>query len=317
VNGIEIAERYYRDEVAPRLAGRRHAAALLGPGSEVLGYDDEVSPDHDFGPRVQVFLPVRDTVGQFFAMHLGFDPGDRITVADWLLTPTQILATLTRGAVFHDPDGELAAYRRRLAWYPDDVWRYALAAGWLKVGQDEAFVARTGGTGDDLGSRLVATRLARELVRLAFLVERRWAPYSKWLGRAFGELPTAAELGPLLAGAIGAASWRDRERLLTEAAAALGRRTDDLGLAPAVNAAPRQFYDRDVRVVGAEEFTVALTAEITDPVLRDLIDRLGRRHGRIPRLPGTIDQAIDSADVLTNPDRFRACGAALGLNQGP
>jgi hypothetical protein len=313
VNGIEIAERYYRDEVAPGLDGQRHAAALLGPGSEVLGYDDEVSPDHDFGKRVQIFYPERDTVGRFFATHLGFDPGDGVTVADWLLTPTHILATLTRGAVFHDPDGELAAHRRRLAWYPADVWRYALAAGWLKVGQEESFVGRTGGTGDDLGSRILTARLAREIVRLAFLVERRWAPYGKWLGRAFGELTVAAELRPLLAGALGAPGWRERERLITRAAAVLGRATDELGLAGKVGATPRQFYERDVRVVGADRFTVALTAEITDPVLRDLRDRLGVRHGVIPRLPGTIDQATDSTDILENPDRFRACRAALGL----
>jgi hypothetical protein len=313
VNGIEIAERYYRDEVAPRLAGQRHAAALLGPGSEVLGYDDEVSPDHDFGPRVQIFYPERDTVGQFFATHLGFDPGDGIAVEDWLLTPTHVLATLTRGAVLHDPEGELAAYRSGLAWYPDDVWRYALAAGWLRIGQEESFVGRTGGTGDDLGSRILAARLARELVRLAFLIERRWAPYGKWLGRAFGELTVAGELGPLLAAALAAPGWRERERLITQAGAVLGRETDELGLAEKVGAAPRQFYERDVRVVGADRFTVALAAGITDPVLRDLLARLGVRHGVIPRLPGTIDQATDSTDILATPDRFRACGAALGL----
>ena len=37
----------------PRL---RYAAALLGPGSEVLGFDTERSTDHDWGPRLQVFL---------------------------------------------------------------------------------------------------------------------------------------------------------------------------------------------------------------------------------------------------------------------
>src|SRR4029453_11518452 len=81
-----VARRHYRTEVAPGLAGVPHAAALLGNGSEVLGYDDEVSTDHDFGPRVQVFLPVLsdlgelpvgvsvDTVETFFVAWLGVDP---------------------------------------------------------------------------------------------------------------------------------------------------------------------------------------------------------------------------------------------------
>jgi hypothetical protein len=313
VNGIEIAERYYRDEVAPRLGDRRHAAALLGAGSEVLGYDDEVSPDHDFGPRVQIFYPEHDTAGEFFTAHLGFDPGRAVTTGDWLLTPTQLLASLTRGAVFHDPDGELRGRRERLAWYPDDVWRYALAAGWLRIGQEEAFVGRTGGTGDDLGSRVLAGRLVRDLMRLAFLVERRWAPYGKWFGRAFGELRLAAELKPALAGALSATGWREREEMITRAAGRLARATNDLGLGATPDPAPRRFYQRDIRVIGGERFTVALTDPITDPVLRDLIDRLGRRHGHIPRLPGTIDQAVDSTDILADPERFRACGPALGL----
>ena len=64
VNGIELSRRYYETEVAPALAGVRHAAALLGEGSEVLGYDDQVSTDHDFGSRVQVFRTDRDTAGE-------------------------------------------------------------------------------------------------------------------------------------------------------------------------------------------------------------------------------------------------------------
>ena len=195
MTGIELSRGFYRRAVAPRLAAVPHAAALLGAGSEVLGFDDDVSADHDFGERVQVFVADPATVGPldprvevttpaaFFTARLGADPADGLTLADWLLTPTQILAGLTAGAVFHDPAGDLARRRAALRWYPDDVWRYALAAGWLKVSQEEAFVGRAGSTGDDLGSRILAARLARELIRLAYLVERRWAPYGKWLGR--------------------------------------------------------------------------------------------------------------------------------------
>jgi hypothetical protein len=307
MNGIEIARRYYTDRVAPGLAGVPHAAALLGPGSEVLGYDDEVSPDHDFGERVQIFRG-----GPLFVDWLGFDPADGVSVADWLLTPTQILASLTRGAVFHDPRGWLATRRAALEWYPVDVWRYALAAGWLKVGQEEAFVARTGSTGDDLGSRLLTGRLVRELMRLAFLVSRRWAPYGKWFGRAFGELPIAAELTPALSGALSAGSWKERETLLCTAGTVLASATNALDLGPSLDPSPRPYYTRDIRVVGGERFATALVSRITDPVLVAVLGRLGSRDG-IPRIPGTIDQAVDSTDILGSISRCRAAAPLLGL----
>jgi len=47
----------------PRL---EYAAALLGPGSEVAGFDTRRSTDHDWGPRLQVFLTDSDS-----ARHAG------------------------------------------------------------------------------------------------------------------------------------------------------------------------------------------------------------------------------------------------------
>jgi hypothetical protein len=353
--GQALAARFYRHAVAPLLAGVPHAAALLGDGSEVLGYDDAVSTDHDFGPRVQVFLaPEADpapvhaalaglperfeghpvafpdtdryggrphhqvevtTVEAFVTGAMATDPAAGMGLADWLLTPTQRLASLTAGAVFHDPDGALARRRAALTWCPDDVWRYILAAQWLRVGQEEPFVGRTGGTGDDLGSAVLAARLTRDLIRLALLVERRWPPYSKWLGRAFADLALAPEVGPYLQAALAAPGWRDRESAICAAANVLGRATNQLGVADPVDPAPRRFHDRDIRVVGAERFAEALTAAITDPELVSLLARLGhRRDGAIVgALPGGIDQAVDSADILSHPARCRTLAPALGL----
>ncbi|MGW4948490.1 DUF4037 domain-containing protein [Actinoplanes sp. NPDC004185] len=254
------------------------------------------------------------TAAAFFARRLGVDPAGGLDVAAWLLTPTQTLATLTAGAVFHDPDGELTRRREALRWYPADVWRYALAAGWLRVAQEEAFVGRAGAVGDDLGSRLVAARLVRELVRLAFLIERRWAPYPKWLGSCFTRLDLAATAGPAPASATAAADWRDREAALVTAAGVLATATNDLGLAAPVDPAPRRYYTRDIRVLFADRLTVALTAAISEPQVRGLVDRLGgRRGGPIGTLPGTIDQVTDSTEILGDPVRCRRAGPLLGL----
>lgn len=351
MSGLELAEAFYREAVAPLVGPVPHAAGLLGPGSEVLGYDDVVSTDHGFGPRVQIFVaapgeagpvlerlaglpaefggfPVRfartdsaevahrvevTTAEAFFSAHLGTDPAAGMGLADWLLAPTQVLATLTAGAVFHDPAGEVARRREALRWYPDDVWRYALAAGWLRVEQEEPLVGRTGARGDDLGSRVLAARLVRDLMRLAFLIERRWAPYGKWLGRAFGELGLAARVHSGLINVLTASRWRDREAALVAAASVLAAATNDLGLAEPVEPAPRRFYERDIRVLGAGRLTTALTAAVTDPAVLRLLERLGCRAGTtIGRLAGTIDQAVDSTDILSGVDRARVA-PLLGL----
>jgi hypothetical protein len=67
VPGLELARGYFTEVVRPLLAAGfprlRYAAALLGWGSEVLGYDSARSTDHNWGPRLQVFLTERGEVG--------------------------------------------------------------------------------------------------------------------------------------------------------------------------------------------------------------------------------------------------------------
>jgi hypothetical protein len=357
MSGQELSRRFHSEvvhpAVVPVLGETPYAAAMLGDGSDVLGYDDDVSPDHDFGPRVQLVLPERADPGPLlqvlaglptsyvgypilygststpngwsegvpsvctpeglFRSRLGFDPAARISLADWLTAPTQILATLTAGPVFHDPEGLLTGRRAALRWYPDDVWRYVLAAAWLRIDQEEPFVGRTGGSGDDLGSRIISARIARDQMKLAFLVERRWAPYSKWLGRAFAELNLAARLTPLLQAALKADAWRVRERNLCSASSTLAEATNRLELAEHVDPSPRQFFDRDIRVSAAAQLVMVLIESVTEPTVRRLVDGLGGCPDTTHRLPGTVDQAMDSVDVLTNQGLCRKAGMALGL----
>ena len=64
VPGLELASGFYRDLVGPLLGQAfpqlRYSAALIGHGSEVLGFDSEMSTDHHWGPRVMLFLGAED-----------------------------------------------------------------------------------------------------------------------------------------------------------------------------------------------------------------------------------------------------------------
>ena len=58
--GLELAGDFYREAIRPildaELPGLAHSAALLGYGSDVLGFDSARSSDHNWGPRGYVFL---------------------------------------------------------------------------------------------------------------------------------------------------------------------------------------------------------------------------------------------------------------------
>lgn len=62
--GLQLCRLFYEEVVAPLLTANfpdlRYSAALIGSGSEVLGFDTEMSSDHCWGPRVLLFLEAAD-----------------------------------------------------------------------------------------------------------------------------------------------------------------------------------------------------------------------------------------------------------------
>jgi hypothetical protein len=336
VPGLELSRAFYEEVVAQLVAAAEHSAALLGGGSEVLGYDTARSTDHGWGPRVQVFVSDDKTeaelrqrieaglpddfrgrptrfgwddrpvvhhvevvqLGAWLEEQLGFDPRDGLSNRDWLTAPQQLLLEVTRGAVFHDGLGELEPLRQALEWYPRDVWIWLLACQWRRLDQEEPFLGRTAEVGDDLGSRILAARLVRDLMRLCFLLERRYAPYSKWMGSAFAGLDSAAEVGPSLEAALEADDFASREEALVRGFERVAERHNALGVTAPVDATARSFYTRPFRVLGSSRFVEACLAEVADPSLRSL------------PLVGSVDQLADSTDVLSYPPVARRLGAA-------
>ena len=348
IQGIELSRRFHAEVVGPWLArrfpGLRYAAALIGYGSELLGFDDDMSRDHNWGPRVLIFLSEADFAGRaaqivnefvaaapadFLGAPIGtmnrphaspHRPGalgdDRHgvevwTIAaalaywaalgpdephgdlGWLALAEQRLLALTAGAVFRDDDGRLTAMRERLACFPRDVWLYKLACQWRRIAEEQAFVGRAGLVGDDLGSRVIAARLARDVMRMAFLIERRYAPYPKWFGTAFARLDPAPVLSPLLDRALAAPDWRSREAALAEAYLAVARPHQARGIPGAFEPRLGPYFGRPFTVINAEEIVAAIRAEIADPALRAL------------RVIGSLDQVTDSTPVIEAPRRAR------------
>ncbi len=64
MKGLELNEAFYKEKVVPIMGACfpdvLYSAALLGWGSEVLGYDDDLSADHNWGLRFQLFLSQQD-----------------------------------------------------------------------------------------------------------------------------------------------------------------------------------------------------------------------------------------------------------------
>lgn len=275
---------YLRNRLPLRFSGYpTHFGAPDAEGVRKMQAVDQGPVDH---------LITITTIARFVQGELGIEPDDSLEPADWLSFPQQKLLALTAGGVFHDDLG-LEAVRQRFRSYPHDIWLYLLASQWERIGQEEAFVGRAGQAGDELGSRVIASRLVHDLMRLAFLLERRYAPYSKWFGSAFKRLEIAASLGPLLEAVLAAGSWQPREANLARAYELLGERQNAAGIASALDAHTRSFYDRPFRVLFAGRFASALRDKISDPALRSL------------PLFGSVDQISTNTNLLEDPQALR------------
>lgn len=348
MKGVELSRLFYRDVVRPWLGDAfpslAHDAAIFGYGSELLGFDDEMSRDHNWGPRVQLVVSEPDFVAHAASIVDGFDavkpptflgepigyrsrphppiiagdalgrpehgvevftaagilrtrlaldPATPLDAPVWLSLPEQRLLELVAGEIFHDGLGELARLKETFGRCPRDVVLYKLAAQWRRIADEQAFVGRAGYVGDDIGSRIIASRLARDVMRIAFLLEDRYPPYAKWFGSAFAQLAGARELSPLLAAALAADRWEERQSFLGEAYLAVADMHAPAGFPLTITPRIGPYFGRPFLAINAEDIGADLAAGISDPRLRDL------------PVIGSIDQMTDATPLVTKPERAR------------
>ena len=348
IPGRELSRLFYHEAVRPildsRFPGLEHTACLIGTGSDVLGYDTFESTDHEWGPRLRLFLsqddwdkraddidgllsaelprrfrgfstsfseqdeegvrvlvdaedgPIRHgvrigTLNQFFKSSLRIDPFGEISPAQWLTFSEQSLLEVARAAVYHDDFG-LAEVQTRLTYYPHDVRLYLLASQWRRIDQLEPFMGRSGNVGDELGSKLIAHQIVLDLVRLCFLMEKRYAPYAKWLGTAFRELDCTGEMMPLMTAVLDAHGWEERQTHLSRAYELVATTHNGLRITEPLSIEVRPFHGRPYLVSGAGRFVSAISKRIIDPSVQTLPDFLG-----------SVDQISHSVDILTSPHR--------------
>ena len=168
---------------------------------------------------------------------LGFCGGTKalpLQDLDWLKVSEQHLLEFTAGVVYHDDTGELTRARQMLACYPDDVLRFLLSGEWSVAGSEWFPIGRIGTRGDRLGLRIQAAKVAQHLMRIAFMVSRRYWTYKKWFGTLFRQLPIAGELEPVLLDLLEEEEWRRVEDKIGEAAGILLRKQNELGLTPPI-----------------------------------------------------------------------------------
>ncbi|RSM91822.1 DUF4037 domain-containing protein [Kibdelosporangium aridum] len=92
IKGLELSRRFYAEAVQPlvrkNFGDMPHTAARIGTGSEVLGFDTERSADHEWGPRLQLFVhhnaaDISQMLSEqlpktFLGYPTNFEGGDRI-----------------------------------------------------------------------------------------------------------------------------------------------------------------------------------------------------------------------------------------------
>ena len=244
MKGLELSRAYFESHGLPMLKEQFSevmpflSAGLVGSGSEVLGYDDEISEDHDFEPGFCMLLPGEDIIDrrtafllerayaklpkefmgyqrsmigpvggarhgvlrmdEFFQEKIG-SPDGILSVGQWLSLPEQTLAEVTGGEVFFDGLGEVTKIRERLKYYPEDIRLKKLAGELLIMAQSGQYnYQRCLKHGEKGAAQLAAIEFAKSTMHTVFLLNHVYEPYYKWSFRAMRELPVLSLEAELL-----------------------------------------------------------------------------------------------------------------------
>ena len=138
-------------------------------------------------------------IGDFYRRHLGF-PGAPQDWRQWLYTPDHAFAEATNGAVFRDDLGVFSGIRDTiLNGMPEDVRRKKIAARAVFMAQSGQYnYMRCLRHGEPGAAALALDEFVRNAAQMVFLLNRRFAPYYKWVFRAMRDLPKLGGLSDAL-----------------------------------------------------------------------------------------------------------------------
>ena len=242
MTGLELSKKYFAEcgepmmerdfpEITPKCA-----FALCGEGSECLGFDDDVSRDHDFEPGFCVFVP-DDTdektlfrlerayaklphsfegydrqrlspvggrrhgvirIGDFYEKFVGDRRGE-LSLLRFATIEPHFLLSATNGEVFRDDGGEFSAIRENLKSMPVDAWLKRIAGHLLMAKQAGQYnFTRCVEHGEYGAAQLCAIEYAKHVTELVFLINHTYSPFYKWKFRAMRGLEKLGELADIL-----------------------------------------------------------------------------------------------------------------------
>ena len=187
--------------------------ALVGTGSECLGFDDAISEDHDFTKRCQLFLPADtykanidrlhtyfknyaygtvqiESISDFYKRYTLYPEGPQCE-KEFRRIPQDLLCTATNGEVFLDNFGSFTHIRQRLlAYYPEDIRLRKIAYELNQLAQSGQYnLPRMLQRGDTIAASLALHQFVHHYMLLVHLLNKSYAPFYKWLYRHSCNLP--------------------------------------------------------------------------------------------------------------------------------
>ncbi len=141
----------------------------------------------------------------------------------WEEVSVERLYALQHDLILRDPRGTLRSLREATAVdrYPEWLWRKHLILRLADLKGEPWDFEKAAKRSRPVESTTILGPLLQALLKVCFLVERRYYPWRKHLWQAFGGLPIARETGPLFAEAATADSWNARAEAVNEAAVRL------------------------------------------------------------------------------------------------
>lgn len=313
MKGLELSEEYYNfygrimiHEKFPEYE-KLIAAGMVGKGSECLGFDDELSQEHDFGPGFCLWLTDEDykEIGQELAFEYERLPKDfggmeghiesaleggrvgvfstrdfyydligredaPVTNMDWLWIPEARLATATSGRVFRDDYCEFSRLRKHLQkYYPEDVRIKKIVSRAAYMAQAGQYnYVRCMRRGESVAAYMALTEFVKNTISMVYLLNRQYAPYYKWSHHGMRFLKILPEVSLLLTKLC----QQDNQREVWE-------KNQETAYTYALNA-----YDKNMEIIGTvcalvvEELNRQGMTDHSDPMLENhtenMMDRI-------------------------------------------